>query len=80
LLRGHGVVTVGTDVPEATMRAVKLESLCQLMLDIDSTRRPPQLLSDHDVDETMSSWIPRARTFVGWTWEHYRRKLRTNGA
>lgn len=75
LLQGHGVVTVGADVPEATMRAVKLEALAELSLQVDATGRNAKLLSDEDITETMSSWTPRARTFVGWTWEFYRRKI-----
>jgi ribulose-5-phosphate 4-epimerase/fuculose-1-phosphate aldolase len=75
LLRGHGVVTVGASVPEATMRAVKLEALAELTLQIQRTGIEPHLLSDTDVAETMALWTSREATFYAWTWEFYRRKL-----
>jgi ribulose-5-phosphate 4-epimerase/fuculose-1-phosphate aldolase len=75
LLRGHGVVTVGASVPEATMRAVKLEAMSELSLQIHETGLKPTLLTDQDIAETMPSWTPREETFLNWTWEFYRRKL-----
>ena len=75
LLRGHGVVTVGASVPEATMRAVKLEAMSELTLQIHGTGIEPALLTELDVAETMPSWTPREETFLAWTWEFYRRKL-----
>lgn len=75
LLRGHGVVTVGASVPEATMRAVKLEAMSELTLQIHQTGLAPQLLTEQDVAETMPSWTPREATFLAWTWEFYRKKL-----
>jgi len=75
LLRGHGVVTVGASVPEATMRAVKLEAMAELTLQIHETGLEPTELTELDIAETMPSWTPREETFLGWTWEFYRRKL-----
>jgi ribulose-5-phosphate 4-epimerase/fuculose-1-phosphate aldolase len=77
LLRGHGVVTVGASVPEATMRAVKLEAMSALTLELHQIGRSPTLLSDLDIAETMPSWTPREATFLYWTWEFYKRKLET---
>lgn len=75
LLRGHGVVAIGASVPETTMRAVKLEAMSELMLQIHETGLKPTLLSDEDIALTMPSWTPREATFLNWTWEFYRRKL-----
>lgn len=75
LLQGHGVVTVGQNVPDATMRAIKLEALAELMLDLHNTGLDRTQLSALDIEETMPSWTPRAQTFVQWTWEFHRRKL-----
>lgn len=75
LLRGHGVVTVGASVPEATMRAVKLEAMAELTLQIHRTGLEPHLLSEQDVAETMDAWTSREATFHAWTWEFYRSKL-----
>ncbi len=75
LLRGHGVVTVGASVPEATMRAVKLEAMSALTLELHQLGRTPHHLSDLDIAETMPSWTPREETFLRWTWEFYKRKL-----
>jgi ribulose-5-phosphate 4-epimerase/fuculose-1-phosphate aldolase len=76
LMRGHGVTTVGASVPEATMRAVKLEAMAELSLQVHATGLPPILLSEQDIVETMPSWTPREETFLQWTWEFYKQKLR----
>lgn len=75
LLRGHGVVTVGASVPEATIRAVKLEAMSELSLQLHNTGLEPTLLTDQDIAETMPSWTPREETFLRWTWEFYKRKV-----
>jgi ribulose-5-phosphate 4-epimerase/fuculose-1-phosphate aldolase len=75
LLRGHGVVTVGASVPEATIRAVKLEAMAELTLQVHNTGLEPTLLTDLDIAETMPSWTPREETFLSWNWEFYRRKI-----
>ena len=75
LLQGHGVVTVGVDVPDATMRAVKLEALAELALEIHQSGLEPSLISKRDSDEMMPSWRARSQTYIGWAWEFYRRKL-----
>jgi ribulose-5-phosphate 4-epimerase/fuculose-1-phosphate aldolase len=74
LLRGHGVVTVGATVPEATIRAVKLEALADAILTLSATGQPLHLLSTQDIEEIMRTRAGRAHEFAQWTWEHYRRK------
>jgi ribulose-5-phosphate 4-epimerase/fuculose-1-phosphate aldolase len=75
LLQGHGVVTVGANVPEAVVQAIKLEALADLMLDLHNTGLPRTQLSAQDIEETMPSWTPREQTFFEWTWEFHRLKL-----
>jgi ribulose-5-phosphate 4-epimerase/fuculose-1-phosphate aldolase len=74
LLRGHGVVTVGATVAEATIRAVKLEALADAILTLSMTGKELHLLSQRDIDEIMQTRAGRAHEFAAWTWEHYRRR------
>lgn len=75
LLRGHGIVAAGVDVADATVRAVKFETMAQITMEIHTTTREPFELSDDDIAETMSMWTPQASTLVQWTWDFYRRSL-----
>ena len=75
LLQGHGVVTTGVDVPYATMRAIRLEALAQLTLQIHRTGLEPKQLTREDIDELMPPWLARSQTYTGWAWEFYRRKV-----
>jgi ribulose-5-phosphate 4-epimerase/fuculose-1-phosphate aldolase len=78
LLIGHGVVTVGEDIVTATMRAVKLETLCDLTLaarSVDHAGAPA--LSERDVTE-VSDFVDSSqavRIFARWTWDYYVRAL-----
>jgi ribulose-5-phosphate 4-epimerase/fuculose-1-phosphate aldolase len=78
LLIGHGVVTAGDEIVEATIRAVKLETLCDLILTAHMARpggAPP--LAPADV-EGVADFVDRSgavKTFARWTWDHYARSL-----
>jgi ribulose-5-phosphate 4-epimerase/fuculose-1-phosphate aldolase len=78
LLIGHGVVTAGDEIVEATIRAVKLETLCDLILTAHMARpggAPP--LTPADV-EGVTDFVERSgavKTFARWTWDHYARSL-----
>jgi ribulose-5-phosphate 4-epimerase/fuculose-1-phosphate aldolase len=76
LLRGHGVVTTGANVAEATVRAVKLESLADAILTLAATGRQPKVISGEDIDEIRRTRAGRAHEFANWTYEHYRRTMR----
>lgn len=75
LLQGHGIVAVGGDVPVATVRAIKLESMAELIVEAYSTGREPKVLSDEDIAEKMDAWRPRSATYARWIWDFYVRKL-----
>lgn len=75
LLQGHGVVAVGVDVPDATIRAIKLETMAEVTVQAYSTGREPKTLTDEDVRISMAAWKPHAHIYTKWTWEFYRRKL-----
>jgi ribulose-5-phosphate 4-epimerase/fuculose-1-phosphate aldolase len=75
LLRGHGIVTTGASVPEAAVRAIKLDALAELTLQIHDTGLPPAILPQLDIDETLQSWLPREIELFGWVWEFYLRTL-----
>jgi ribulose-5-phosphate 4-epimerase/fuculose-1-phosphate aldolase len=73
LLLGHGVVTTGEDIVEATVRAIKLETLADLTMRSHAAGRAPRPISDEDiagVHEFLDS-SKAARTFAQWTWDFY---------
>jgi ribulose-5-phosphate 4-epimerase/fuculose-1-phosphate aldolase len=78
LLVGHGVVTTGTDIVTATMRAVKLETLCDLTLAGHQAKVGGiPALPAADVAE-VAEFVDRSRavaTFARWTWDFYVRAL-----
>ena len=82
LLIGHGVVTAGEEIVEATIRAVKLETLCDLILTAHLARPGgAPALPSADV-EAVASFVDRSgavKTFARWTWDHYARSLATVG-
>lgn len=78
LLVGHGVVTAGEDIVEATMRAVKLETLCDLTMS-SHTAKPggAPSLPPGDVSE-VAAFVDgphAAKTYANWTWAYYVRAL-----
>lgn len=78
LLRGHGVVAVGEDVQQATVRAIKLETLADLTLGLHNVAgAEPILLSPEDRAEVAEFVSSRnaARTYAQWTWDFYLRSL-----
>jgi ribulose-5-phosphate 4-epimerase/fuculose-1-phosphate aldolase len=75
LLQGHGIVTVGATVAEATVRAIKLESLAELTVQASTTGREPKLVAEADVASIMGSWEQAKPTYFRWVWAFYRRKL-----
>jgi ribulose-5-phosphate 4-epimerase/fuculose-1-phosphate aldolase len=79
LLKGHGIVTVGADVAEATVRAIKLETLAEVTVQCYATGRKPDVLSEAD-SEGVSRFVSQgdaSRTHAHWIWNFYRRRLDT---
>jgi ribulose-5-phosphate 4-epimerase/fuculose-1-phosphate aldolase len=83
LLIGHGVVTTGDEIVEATIRAVKLETLCDLILTAHMARPGgAPALPAADV-EAVADFVDRSgavKTFARWTWDYYARSLATVGS
>jgi ribulose-5-phosphate 4-epimerase/fuculose-1-phosphate aldolase len=80
LLRGHGVVTAGADVQQATIRAIKLETLADLTLRLRSVADArPALLAADDIEDVSAFIASRdaATTYAHWTWDFYRHSLGT---
>lgn len=81
LLRGHGIVAVGDDIYEATMRAIRLETLCELTLLAYSTGRTPTLLSAEEQSEVLGfvSGVAGRQQYARAAWDHYRTMLAISG-
>ena len=77
LLRGHGIVTVGSSVEEATVRAIKIETLAEITLDVARAGRTAPDLPDEEIaDLTASTTRHGAEMPVNrWTWDLYARAL-----
>jgi ribulose-5-phosphate 4-epimerase/fuculose-1-phosphate aldolase len=78
LLIGHGVVTTGADIVAASIRAVKLETLCELTLAGHQAKIGGiPALPAADVAE-VAEFVDRSQavaTFARWTWDFYVRAL-----
>ncbi len=77
LMRGHGITVVGATVEEATVRAIKLESLAHVCWELASAGK-----SARDIPPSeRESFVQRSRGQgvipggVAWTWRHYVRLL-----
>lgn len=82
ILRGHGIVTTGATVEEATIRAIQLETLAAITLDLAKAGRRPDVIDDEDreyfrrmLDAQKSKSKGHGRDVAVWTWRHYMRLL-----
>jgi ribulose-5-phosphate 4-epimerase/fuculose-1-phosphate aldolase len=77
LLRGHGIVTVGASVEEATVRAIKLETLAQVSLEVARAGRHAPDIPDDEIDDLTASTVRQgaAMPVNQWTWDLYARSL-----
>ncbi len=78
ILRGHGIVTTGASVQEATIRAIKLETLAGITLEIVKAGGTPNVISPEDQEyfrklrETQDAKAQAHGADVfQWTWRHY---------
>lgn len=78
ILRGHGTVTTGASVQEATIRAIQLETLASITLEIARAGGRPQPISPEDAEyfrrlrETQDRKAQSHGADVfKWTWRHY---------
>ena len=72
LLRGHGLVTVGVDVEEATVRAVQLERALRLQLAAQSLG-PVSPLPDDELADLDARFESRGRERVARIWDYLAR-------
>lgn len=82
ILRGHGIVTTGATVEEATIRAIQLETLASLTLEMAKTGQRPDVISPEDdlyFHRMREAQDARTKTHgkdvFKWTWRHYVRLL-----
>ena len=82
ILRGHGIVAVGETVEEATLRAIKLETLAGMILDVAKAGAVPAPISDEDLEffrvrASGSMGVSKAhmKDIWKWTWRHYVKAL-----
>ena len=76
ILRGHGVVTTGESVEQATLRALDLAELSRISTEVALLGRRPQVLADDDMQELPdlgSSFNDVSR------WRHYVGRLKVAG-
>lgn len=82
ILRGHGIVTTGATVQEATIRAIQLETLASITLEMAKAGAPPDIISPEDQEyfrrmrEAQDAKnTAHSRDVHVWTWRHYTRLL-----
>jgi 3,4-dihydroxyphthalate decarboxylase len=82
ILRGHGIVTTGATVEEATIRAIQLETLAGITLEIAKAGGTPNVISPEDQEyfrklregqDSKSS--SHGKDVFNWTWRHYTKLL-----
>jgi ribulose-5-phosphate 4-epimerase/fuculose-1-phosphate aldolase len=78
ILRGHGTVSTGASVQEATIRAIQLETLASMTLEIAKAGGTPDVISPEDQEyfrklrETQDAKAKSHGADVfQWTWRHY---------
>lgn len=78
ILRGHGTVATGASLQEATIRAIQLETLASITLEIARAGGQPQPISAEDAEyfrrlretQDRKAQAHGADVFK-WTWRHY---------
>jgi ribulose-5-phosphate 4-epimerase/fuculose-1-phosphate aldolase len=82
ILRGHGIVAVGSTVEQATLRAIRLETLASLHHEVIKSGASPRSISVEDLEfwrkqkASAANKDTRHRENVDqWTWRHYERLL-----
>jgi L-fuculose-phosphate aldolase len=68
LIPGHGVVTVGPDVPSAVMTAVLLDRACRLQLSVEAAGGPRTWTSDDESLRKRAECWPRAQLAAGYAY------------
>lgn len=82
ILRGHGIVTTGASVQEATIKAIQLETLASVTLEIAKAGGIPEPISPEDQEyfgKLREAQDKKAsahdKDVFRWTWRHYTKLL-----
>ena len=79
-MKGHGVTVAGTSVEDATIRAIKLESLAKVHWELAKAGKTAQDIPWQDVEEfarrPRGMGMPRA---TEWLWKYYVKALEEGG-
>ncbi len=85
ILRGHGIVTTGATVQEATIKAIQVETLASITLEIAKAGGVPEEISLEDQEyfrKLRETQDAKARSHGAdvfkWTWRHYTRLLQAS--
>lgn len=65
-LQGHGIVSVGATIEEATVNAIHLEQLAKINLECLKTGRSPRVIPDTEIDRLRETLAP-----VDGRWAYY---------
>lgn len=87
IMRGHGITAVGASVEEATLRAIHLETLAAITLEIAKAGGTPEPISIEDREyfrklrETQDQKNKsHSQDVYQWTWRHYTKLLAAHEA
>jgi len=87
IMRGHGITTVGATVQEATIRAIHLETLASVTLDVARAGGKLEPISEEDREyfrklrETQDKkHQAHGQDILQWTWRHYTKLLAVHEA
>lgn len=84
LMRGHGVTVVGATIEEATIRAIRLETLAEVTLRAAQIGRTAPDLDRADIEDFVgppgSPAPPALSRGNEWVWKHYLRMLEARDA
>jgi ribulose-5-phosphate 4-epimerase/fuculose-1-phosphate aldolase len=74
LLRGHGSVVTGASLQDVVVKAINLETLADLTLEIAKCGREVTPIADDEVQQIESfvnTSAPRSWDLIGWRWNAY---------
>jgi 3,4-dihydroxyphthalate decarboxylase len=87
IMRGHGITTVGRSVQEATIRAIHLETLASVTLDVAKVGGKLESISDEDLEYFRrlratqdKKHQAHGQDILTWTWRHYVKLLEAHEA
>jgi ribulose-5-phosphate 4-epimerase/fuculose-1-phosphate aldolase len=84
MMRGHGITVAGTTVAEATVRAIRLETLADVTVRAAQTGRTPPDISQADIEDFIGPPGAPAPAALSrgneWVWKFYLRMLAARDA